>query len=333
MVTKQTLAILWVLLGVCGPVQGGPEILRPMRLAAIFSGPISDSGWSATAYHELMRLKNRFGFRVAYTENVKQADQEQILRDYAKAGFDVVMGHGFEFSDSVRKVALEYSRTRFVLTGGSIADVPNLYSVSFSAGEGGYFMGMIAAQMSHSGRIAYVSGTKFAALDHQIKMTRQAAKDLGKTLDVIESYIGNWSGDVIRAKELAAANLEQGADVLVLMADAADVGAIEAAKEAAAAGRYVRIIPWIHDKHHLAPELAIGGWEELVPKLIESCILRIQQGQEGGHFGTGLSDGTVALNPFYGLLPAPVEDVVRRRFDLYRKDPRSIPTLELRTDL
>ena len=303
------------------------------RVAAVFSGPVNDAGWTASAYNGLVELKTKYGFDLAYTENVKPADAEQVFRDYAKAGFDVVLGHGFEWAEAIQKVAARYPKVSFIQTNGGAKDVPNLYTVTFSAGEGGYFIGLAAAQVTRSHKLAYVAGTSFPILSQQIKMTRQAAKDVGQDVEVLETYVGSWHGDVAKAKELATAALASGVDVLVLEADAADPGTIEAAKEAARAGKYVRVFSWVRDKHALAPELVIGGWEERVPVLIDHCLAKIAKGEPGGHFAIGLKEGAVLLNPFYGLVPPEVEKLVRDKLAAYLADPKTIPTLEVRTDL
>ena len=281
----------------------------------------------------MSKLREKYGYELAYTENVKPADAEQVFRDYAKAGFDVVLGHGFEWSEAIQKVARRYPKVHFIQTNGSAKDVPNLYTITFTAGEGGYFIGLAAAQITRSGKIAYVAGTSFPILSHQIKMTRQAAKDLGKNVEVLETYVGSWHGDVAKAKELASAAIASGADVLILEADAADPGTIEAAREARAKGKAVKVISWVRDKNALAPDLVIGGWEERVPVLIDYCLARIVKGEPAGHFAIGLKEGAVALNPFYGLVPPEVEKMVKEKLEAYVKDPGSVPTLEVRTDL
>ena len=49
--------------------------------------------------------------------------------------------------------------------------------------------------------------------------------------------------------------------MLILEADAGDLGTIEAAKEAQAKGNTdLRVISWVKDKNYLAPDLVIGGW-------------------------------------------------------------------------
>ncbi len=314
-----------------------PDVMAAMKgkkIAAVFSGPVNDAGWTTSAYKGLVYLRDKYGMDIAYTENVTAADAEQVFRDYAKAGFDIVFGHGFEWAEAIEKVAKEFPNTKFMQTNGGAANVPNLYTVTNSAGEGGYFVGMIACSITKTGKVAYVAGTQFPLLDHHIKMTRQACKDMGQDkVEVIESYVGSWA-DPAKAKELAAADIESGVDVLILEADAGDLGTVEAAKEAYEKGnKNLRVISWVKDKNYLAPEIVIGGWKEDIVRNMEYVVQKIAAGQPGGHFAIGLKENSVGLEPFYGLVPAEVEKKVTETLQKYLADPTSLPTLEVRTDL
>ncbi len=313
-----------------------PDVMGAMtgqKIAAVFSGPVNDAGWTTSAYKGLVSLRDKYGMEIAYTENVKPADAEQIFRDYAKAGFDIVFGHGFEWAEAIEKVAKEFPDTKFMQTNGGAADIPNLFTVTNSAGEGGYFVGMTACLITKSNKVAYVAGTQFPLLDHHIKMSRQACKDLGKDVEVIESYVGSWA-DPAKAKELASAAIESGADVLILEADAGDLGTIEAAKEAQAKGNTdLRVISWVKDKNYLAPDLVIGGWREDIVRNMEYVVAKIAKGESGGHFAIGLKENSVGLEPFYGLVPPEIETQVVDTLQKYLADPTSLPTLEVRTDL
>ncbi len=303
------------------------------KIAAVFPGPVNDAGWTTSAYLGLVHLRDNYGFDIAYSERVAVADAAQVMREYAEAGYDIVLAHGYEYADPIYQVAQEYPDVNFIQNNGSADDLANLYTITFSAGEGGYFMGRLACQISESGKIAAITGTEFPIWSHHLKMMRQACADIGKgDAEIIESYVGSWD-DPAKAKELAKAAIEQGADVLILQADAGDTGTVEAAREAAEAGKYIRVISWVRDKNYLAPDIILGGWKEEVGKNMEWTVRRIMSGEPGGHFALGLVDGSVALEPFYGLVPAEIEqDIVKTLHD-YMKDPASLPNLEVRTDL
>ncbi|MEA4908772.1 MAG: hypothetical protein VB089_14190, partial [Anaerolineaceae bacterium] len=56
-------------------------------------------------------------------------------------------------------------------------------------------------------------------------------------------------------------------------------------------------------------------------------------GQPGGHFSVGLAEGAVYMNPFYGLVPAEVENDIVSLEKAYIEDPAAVPNLVVRKDL
>jgi basic membrane lipoprotein Med (substrate-binding protein (PBP1-ABC) superfamily) len=84
------------------PTQAAEPAKVVLKAAMLLSGPINDGGWNTDAYKGLLKLKD-MGYEIVYTENVQQADQESIVRGYAKQGFNLIVGHGFEYGDTLAK--------------------------------------------------------------------------------------------------------------------------------------------------------------------------------------------------------------------------------------
>jgi basic membrane protein A len=308
-------------------------VLGGMKMAAVLSGPVNDAGWNTNAYLALTEARDNYGIDIAYTESVKVEDAAQVMRDYAEAGYTIIMAHGYEYADQAIEVAKEYPDIKFIHTNGVASDIPNLYTVGFSVGEGGYFMGWLACKISQSGKVGFIIGTQFPAVEHQVKMARAACADTGSNAEVVDTYVGSWA-DPAKTKELAKAAIEQGTDVIIMLADAGDTGGIEAAKEAYDAGNTnLRIISWVKDKNYLGPEFVLGGWSENVALEVDTMLQLIAQNQPGGHFALGMQENVVYTNPMYGLVPQEVElefvDMVQK----YLADPSSLPSLEVRKDL
>jgi basic membrane protein A and related proteins len=69
----------------------------PMRVAIVMPGNITDKSWNPAGYEGLMRAQEELGVEVAYSEKVAQPDQAEAMADYARPGYDIVIGHGGEF--------------------------------------------------------------------------------------------------------------------------------------------------------------------------------------------------------------------------------------------
>lgn len=309
--------------------------LKGKKLAGVLSGAVNDAGWNTQAYQAMVAARDKYGLDIAYTEHTKVEDAAQVMRDYADAGYDIIFAHGYEYADQIGQVSQEYPDLKFIQTNGSEGSIPNLYTITLSTGEGGYFMGRLACQITKSNKITIIGAEEFPIWSHHIAMFQQACTDLGSSAEISPAYVGSWN-DPAKAKELAAAAIAQGADVLVSNADAGDTGTIEAAKEAVSANPdlYVRVISWVKDKNYLAPDIVIGGWTEDVSAELDYVLgQKIAKDEPGGHFAIGMKEGAAYMNPTYGLVPTDVEKDVVDLMSKYLADPTSIPTLVVRTDL
>ena len=86
-----------------------------LKLGWAFTGSKTDDGWCQTAYEGLMKIKSQLGAEVIFNENTQLSDYEKILRDYAKEDCQVVIGHGYEFTDGAKIVAEEFPDVKFIV--------------------------------------------------------------------------------------------------------------------------------------------------------------------------------------------------------------------------
>lgn len=305
--------------------------LKGMKMAGVLSGPVNDGGWNTNAYKALVNLRDKYGMEIAYTEYTKVEDATQVMRDYADSGYQIIFAHGYEYADQVKQVAQEYPELKFIQTNGAEANVPNLYTVTFAAGEGGYIIGYTAGLTTKANKVHWVVGTEFPLMTYELEESARGCKASNPNCEVTWSFVGSWH-DPAKAKELAKAALDNGNDVIIGCADAGDVGSVEAVKEVAQGGKYVRFISWVADRNYMAPELVLGGWEQDVPVEIENIVRMIAEGKPGGHFSLDMTTGAHYMNPFYGLIPAENEQKVVDLIQKYLADPKSVD-IKVRYDL
>ena len=128
---------------------------KTYKVALCLSGAANDMGWCQSAYDGLKLLEADYGCEVTYTENLTPDDIEAAFADYAASGYDVVIGHGYEFGDPAVDVAEQYPDTKFIVTEGEVS-ADNVASYVSKCEEGGYIMGMLAAGLSESGKVSYI---------------------------------------------------------------------------------------------------------------------------------------------------------------------------------
>ena len=67
------------------------------KVALLTPGSISDAGWNALAYDGLKQIETELGVEVSHVESRTPTEWEEHFRFYAGKGFNLVIGHGFEY--------------------------------------------------------------------------------------------------------------------------------------------------------------------------------------------------------------------------------------------
>ncbi len=246
-----------LLLAACGgaatePSTGeetGPEIIK---VALLLPGPITDGGWDQLAYEGLQELGQDEGFSVAYTENITQADIPEVTRGYADDGYDLIIGHGFEFGSAFIEIAPDYPEIWFFATTYQPQDeVPdNVQYVDAAYFRAAYAAGTLAAMMSESKVVGFVGGGDNPTQQGMMKAFIYAAEQQGaKGLGVVT---GDYN-DAAKGREAATTMIGNGADVIWHAADVTGLGAIEGAVASGA-----KVLGCYSDQLQLAPE-AMGS--------------------------------------------------------------------------
>lgn len=243
------------------PAEGEAAEEAP-KAAMLMSGPINDGGWNQQAYEGLMLLKDELGYEVAFTELVKKAEQVSILRNYAKKGYELIFGHGFEFGDAINQVAPEFPEVTFYNIGGN-AHAENAGSGQFAQGELSYLAGKLAAKFTKTDKIGFVGAMEIPTIKVEVDQIKDTVAEYNPDASVTVAYTGSWT-DVNKGKEAALAQIANGVDIIIAIGDACDVGAIQAAKDK---GAYV--IAWVGDFNHLAPEVVLTSGVQDVAKLVK----------------------------------------------------------------
>src|SRR5262245_32306977 len=75
------------------------------RVALLTPGPISDRAWNGSAYEGLVALKDSLGAQISHVQTKTPAEFEENFRQYGAQGYDLVIGHGFEYQDAAVRVA------------------------------------------------------------------------------------------------------------------------------------------------------------------------------------------------------------------------------------
>lgn len=228
---------------------------RPTKVVLLLAGVINDGGWSQLAFEGIERLQRDSRFFATYAENISIAQTQQVARGYADDGFDLILGHGFEFSSALLDIAPDYPRQSFFVTSflpaGRIP--PNLLFVNMGYLSAAYAAGALAALISvHRRAVGFVGGNDDP---NQQRMRRAFIAGAQQTVPGVRG-LGILTGDYdnpARGREAASTLIGAGADVLWHTADVTGLGVIQAvARSPSAAG--LKVIGCYSDQTALAPQ-------------------------------------------------------------------------------
>ena len=225
---RRTCLLLLLLLAACSHSEPAATS-STFKVALLSPGPVSDAGWNALAYEGLLAIRDQLGAEIAQVEVHNPGQFEDGFRDFARRGFNLVFGHGFEFQDAAAAVAPDFPDTVFITTSGNTVR-PNVAPLRFMLEEATYLEGMLTASMSKSGKAGAVGGMAIPSVKSTIMAYEAGAKAVNPNFQVVTSYVGNWD-DVGAAKAAALALVQQGADFLFHNADAAGLGVFQAAQQ------------------------------------------------------------------------------------------------------
>ncbi len=227
------------------------------KVAMLLPGSISDAGWNALAYEGLKAIEKQLGAEISHAETRTPTDQEEQFRAYALDGYHMVFGHGYEFQDPAKAVAPDFPETIFITSsGGTITD--NISPVNFRVEQAAYLLGMIAGMMTNTNKLGVMGGQNIPSVNSTFMAFEGGAKSVNPEVKVSWVYVGNWE-DIGKGKELALAQINEGVDFIFPNADAAGLGAFEAAETAQKEGKTVYTFGANRDKSDISPTTVIAN--------------------------------------------------------------------------
>ena len=274
--------------GVCTqPVQAADG--EGLKVALLLSGAANDQGWNQTAYEGAQKACEKYGYELAYTENLEVADISAAFADYASAGYDVVIGHGYEFGDPALEVAETYPDTKFICTEAD-ASADNVASYVMACEQTAYVEGIIAASTSESGKLGAIGPIPGDSLVKIINGYEDGAKSVNPDIEVQTAWTNSFV-DTQLAQEAAKAMIDNGVDVIKHCANACVNGAMTAAVEAGI---------WCqgdsYDQSSLAPDNILDSAIYNLDVVIDTALGSVADGSfEEDVYNLGMADGAVEV--------------------------------------
>jgi basic membrane protein A len=209
-----------------------------IKVGLVFDiGGKGDKSFNDSASRGLSWAAEEYGIKRIELEPGADADREVNLRNLATIGYDLIIGVGFLFEDSIKTVADEFPDTKFAIVDSFIPEKNNVVSLTFAEHEGSFLVGMIAglkAIQDGKDTVGFVGGMNTALIQKFEAGYRAGVKYAFPDCKILSAYAGDTPtafADPVKGKELALSQYDQGAHVIFHASGLTGAGVFEAAKE------------------------------------------------------------------------------------------------------
>ena len=163
------------------------------------------------------------------------------LSQLVDGGATDIIAVGFAYADAVKEVSAANPNVHFaIVDDASLADVPNVASLTFAEEQGSYLVGVAAAKKSTTGKVGFIGGVntpliqKFqAGFEAGVKATNPNATVTSKYITEPPDFSGFNAPD--KGETTATGMYNDGIDVIYAAAGGSGAGVFKAAK---ATGNY-----------------------------------------------------------------------------------------------
>lgn len=233
-----------MLTGIQAPVTAHAEG-EMKSVVTVINTSLGDKSFADMVWSGVQQTADEFGLETKAIELQGDATkQEPTLIELCESGeWDLIVAGPYNMKEATEKTAKEFPEQKFLVYDAELdfasGEYPNCVSVTCRQNEGAFLAGALAALMTESGKegfneeniIGFVGGGENSAVDDYLVGYIEGARYVSDECSVLYSFIGDFK-NTAKAKELAIAQYNQGADIVFQVASAAGLGVLDAAKQA-----------------------------------------------------------------------------------------------------
>jgi len=184
----------------------------PLSVAAVHASPV-ENAWNSRIHLAFLEARDAGLVDYTFSEGVASTDYPRAMREFADGGTQLVWGESYAVEREAREVASDYPDTAFLMgsSGGPQGDNFGVFGTRNH--EAAYLAGMLSGTMSETGTFGSVGGYPIPEVNLLINAFRMGVSRVNPDATFLNGFIGAWF-DPAKAKELAVAQADAGADVL-----------------------------------------------------------------------------------------------------------------------
>ncbi|MEA2445110.1 MAG: basic rane protein [Thermoleophilales bacterium] len=248
---------------------------KKLRVAILLPGSVSDETYNADGQRTADLIKKETGSDVTVTQSVQLPNQTDVYSQFARQGYDLVIGWGGQFTDGAVAASKQFPKTQFLVVNSTAENGTNLNSMDESVEQWQFLGGYAAAKMSKSGTVGWVGGQCFPATAANLNGTKQGAEYGNKDVKFLSTFTGDFE-DPTKGQQAAQAQIDKGADWIAGNLNNGYVGLYKAAE----GGKAFIITEWA-DNHTASPTIGTTVVKKQ-GRFVLDVVKRVQEGTAGG---------------------------------------------------
>ena len=208
---------------------------NPLKVVFVVHGTLGDKSFIDSAAAGLNKAAADLPISLKIIEaGTDRSKWEPALDDAADAGYNVIVAGTFDMIDFVTKIAPQYPDEKFITFDTAPdytkCDCKNVLGIMYQTSSAGYLAGYAAGKISKSGIIGEIVGMDFPTVTDFKVGFDQGAKAANPKIQILSQVAGTFT-DPAKGKEIALAQIGQGADIIFPIAGGTGIGSLQAVKD------------------------------------------------------------------------------------------------------
>ena len=262
---------------------------EPLKVALVLPEKIGVNPFFQQMDEGLKKAGEDFGLEVKTVEPTDINAIEENLRAFVADDYDLIITSSFKAKDPLTKVASENPDKPFVIIDTTV-DLPNVRSNVFREHEAAFLVGALAGLSTKTDKVGMVLAMDTVELSKWSVGFREGLQYTNPDAEFFLNYVGSFT-DPAKAKELAIAQFEKGADFINGASAVGDLGIFEAAAEK---GFYTSGQDIDHTPKD--PEHIVTSQIKRTDKVVYDTVKQFVEGTfKTGVFDYGLEEGGVGV--------------------------------------
>ncbi|WP_395813422.1 BMP family protein [Devosia sp.] len=208
---------------------------NPLKVALVLHGTLGDKSFFDDAAEGMKTAEAELPVSVKIIElGYDRSKWQAGLADAADSGYDVIIAGTFDMTGYIVELAPEYPDVKFIdfddAPDFSACECKNVLGVQYTTAAAGYLAGYAAAKISTSGVLGTILGMEFPTVTDFKTGFDQGAIAAKPDVTILNAVAGAFN-DPAKGKEIALAQIGQGADVIFPIAGGTGIGSLQAVKD------------------------------------------------------------------------------------------------------